>query len=114
VRLPLFPTAGAREGFSLLRALLRRRQLDLDEQDYALLERQVPEGLTPGAAESLAVKAYRFARADGLCVRDAVQRCLTTYRPAVPPEVMAFQIELAAAEASDISLVPEAYRALVE
>ena len=114
VRLPLFPTAGAREGFSLLRALLRRRHLELDAQDYALLARQVPAGLTPGAAESLAVKAYRFARADGLSARDAVQRCLTTYRPAVPPEVMAFQIELAAAEASDISLVPEAYRALVE
>jgi hypothetical protein len=110
VKVPLFPTATPEEGWALLAALCRRRGLDLGEGDFAALRPLVPDLLTPGAAETLAVKAYRAARTSGLAAAEALKSCLTGYQPPVAPSVLAAQIRLAVAEASDVAFVPERFR----
>src|SRR5262249_35340414 len=62
VKIPLFPTTTAQESFDLIRALCRKRGITLQDQDFAVLQPIVPLLLTPGAAETLAVKIYRMAR----------------------------------------------------
>ncbi len=112
VKIPIFPTTTAAEGFSLIRALAKRRGVELQESDFAALEPLIPKLLTPGAAESIAVKLYRSVRTEGLTPLDALRDTLDTYQTPVPPDVMEFQIALAAKEASDGDFVPEAFRHL--
>ena len=110
VKIPIFPTTSTREGFVLLRALCKRRGLVLEESDFAALENDIPNLLTPGAAEALAIKVYRLAQLENLSALDAMKRCLADYQNPVPPEVLAAQIELAIREASDLDFVPEVLR----
>lgn len=110
VVLPLFPSQSPDEGLSLIRAFARARGLGLEGSDLAALRPLAPPQLTPGAAEALVVKAYRATRTREVSARDAFEACLRDYRPPVAPDAMAFQIELAAREASDLAFVPEAYR----
>jgi hypothetical protein len=110
VKIPLFPTLEPREGFGLLRALCKRMGLAIPEEAYAGLERMIPEMLTPGAAEALAVKAYRASRTRGLEPVQALASCLEGYQLPVPRDVMEFQIGLAVREASDLEFVPEKLR----
>jgi hypothetical protein len=110
VKIPIFPTTTPAEGLALLAALCRRRGLDLG--DGAGLLEVVPDLLTPGAAEALAVKAYRLARTAGLAPLPAVQAALTGYQPPVAPRIIERQIHLAVAEATDAAFVPERFRAL--
>lgn len=112
VKIPIFPTTTAAEGFTLLRALAKRRGVELLETDFAAIESLVPKLLTPGAAESIAVKLYRSVRTEGLSPIDALRDTLDQYQPPVPPDVMDFQISLAAREASDGEFVPEMFRHL--
>ncbi|HEX8254127.1 MAG TPA: AAA family ATPase [Thermoanaerobaculia bacterium] len=112
VKIPIFPTTTAAEGFSLIRALAKRRGVELHETDFAAIESLVPKLLTPGAAEAIAVKLYRAARTGGLTAVDALRDTLEGYQTPVPPDVMEFQIALAAREASDGDFVPEAFRHL--
>lgn len=112
VKIPIFPTTTAAEGFSLIRALAKRRAVELQESDFAAVEPLIPTLLTPGAAESIAVKLYRSVRTEGLNAIDALRDTLETYQTPVPPDVMEFQIALAAKEASDGDFVPEAFRHL--
>jgi hypothetical protein len=110
VKIPLFPTLEPREGFDLVRALCRRQGLAIPEEAYAGLEARIPEMLTPGAAEALAVKAYRLSRTKGLGPVDSLAACLAGYQLPVPRDVMEFQIGLAVREASDLEFVPEKLR----
>jgi hypothetical protein len=110
VKIPLFPTLDAREGFELLTALCRRSGLEIPAAAFARLERSVPELLTPGAAEAIAMKAYRLARTKGLEPEAALTACLDGYQLPVPRDVMEFQIGLAVREASDLEFVPPALR----
>ena len=71
---------------------------------------RIPDRLTPGAAEALSVKAYRLVRTAAQAPLDALVHCLDDDRPAVPPDVMELQIQLAVAEASDTSFIPPAFR----
>src|SRR6266852_3999635 len=64
VKIPLFPTTEARESFELIRTLCRRRQLEIAEEEFAGLNAQLPLMLTPGSAETLAVKVYRMVRTE--------------------------------------------------
>ncbi len=121
VKIPLFPTASPEEGWGLLAALCKRRGLVLGEGAFAALKDLVPDLLTPGAAEALAVKAYRASRTSGArneagstTTPDpiaALRSCLTGYQHPVARAVMDFQIGLAVAEASDVAFVPERFRA---
>ncbi|CAN5846894.1 ATP-binding protein [soil metagenome] len=110
VKIPLFPTTTPEEGFGLIRALLKKRGMVIDKDGFASVKEIVPDLLTPGAAEALAVKVYRAAQTKGLSPLDALQTALKDYRAPVAPEVMAFQIGLAVNEASDAAFVPERFR----
>lgn len=112
VKIPIFPTTTPAEGFTLLRALAKRRGVELQESDFAAIESLIPKLLTPGAAESIAVKLYRSVRTEGLSAIDALRDTLDQYQPPVPPDVMEFQIALAVREASDGEFVPEMFRHL--
>jgi len=100
VKVPIFPTTCAREGFDLLRALGKRKELPLAETDFAMLEALIPELLTAGAAEAIVVKAYRRHRIANLLPAEALRDSL-----------VAFQIRIAVDEASDAAFVPAAMRA---
>ena len=110
VKLPLFPAVTPEEGFELIRSLGRARGLLFDEPAADELLARVPAQLTPGAAESLVVKVFRATRTRQLSAHDALRACLTDYRHPVSSVVMREQIELAAAEASDLAFVPDVYR----
>ncbi|HAD04337.1 MAG: hypothetical protein A2091_07200 [Desulfuromonadales bacterium GWD2_61_12] len=110
VKIPLFPALSAGEGFGLIQALCRRLELTIPDTALAALEPAIPLWLTPGAAEALAVKVYRLARTAGLDEVEALRRTLASYQVPVPHDVMAFQIDLAVREASDLDFVPLALR----
>ena len=112
VKIPIFPTTTPAEGFALIRALSKRLGVVLQESDFAAIEPLIPRLLTPGAAESIAVKLYRSVRTAGLSAVDALRDTLDGYQAPVPPDIMEFQIALAAREASDGDFVPEAFRHL--
>ncbi len=112
VKIPLFPTATKREGFDLLRMLLKKRGIDLPEDNFARLEPFVPLLLTPGAGEALAVKTYRLVRTSNLPLDQLLLSSLREYQNPVPPDVMKFQINLAVTEASDLDFVPAIFRPL--
>jgi hypothetical protein len=112
VKIPIFPTTTPSEGFALIRALAKRRGVELQDSDYAAIEPLIPTLLTPGAAEAIAVKLYRSIRTEGLNGIDALRDVLDGYQNPVPPDVMQFQIALAAREASDGDFVPETFRHL--
>lgn len=107
VKIPLFPSLNAKEGFELIQSLCKRRGLFIANGDFAELEGLVPNLLTPGAAETLAVKAYRIKMTAKLKDKDALISCLKEYRPPVALETIQFQMRIAADEATDTSLVPE-------
>jgi hypothetical protein len=109
VKIPLLPTSTAEEGFELIRALCRKRRVNLDAEALETLRGAIPERLTPGAAETLAVKVYRVIKTDNCTPLDALRRCLADYRPALSAEVMDFQIQVAVQEASDASFIPAAF-----
>jgi hypothetical protein len=114
VKIPLFPTTDAREGFALIRALCKKRGVVVPESAWAALEPRLPLSITPGSAEALAVKVYRTVRTEGLAPTEALAACLADWRSPVAASVMDFQIGLAVQEASDFSFVPEAFRAYAE
>lgn len=111
VKIPLFPTTTPEESFGLIRALAKRRSVDIPADSLARLTPKLPLLLTPGTAEALAVKLYRQMRTTQSTDPVAIlQSILTDYQPAVPPDVMQFQIQLAAREASDLDFVPPRFR----
>ena len=112
VKIPIFPATTATEGFALIRALSKRRGVELHDSDFAAVESMIPQLLTPGAAEAIAVKLYRAVRTEGLSAIDALRDTLDGYQNPVPADVMQFQIALAAREASDGDFVPEMFRSL--
>ena len=110
IKIPLFPTSTKQESFELLRAMLKKRAIDLPKESFANLEPQVPLLLTPGAAEALAVKIYRQQRSANLPLYEGMLACLREYQNPVHADIMQFQIRLAAAEASDLEFVPACFR----
>ena len=110
VKIPLFPASTRREGFDLLRMLLKKRSIDLPGDLFASLEPLVPLLLTPGAAEALAVKIYRVVRTSSMNLNEIMVASLREYQNPVPPDVMQFQIRLAVLEASDLDFVPSLFR----
>jgi hypothetical protein len=110
VKIPIFPTSTPAQGFALLRTLCQRRGVPIDESDFASLEKLVPDWLTPGAAETLAVKTLRSILTEKLTPQQALFHNLTDYQPPVPHDVMEAQIRLAVNEASDWDFVPQSFR----
>jgi hypothetical protein len=110
VEIPLFPTTSHRESFDLMRTLCTKRGVIIQDGDFASLESLLPLLLTPGAAESLAVKVYRLVRTSQCSPLDALRTCLTDYQTPVPLKTLEFQIQLAVNEASDLEFVPIFFR----
>ncbi|MGC2661970.1 MAG: hypothetical protein WA324_28755, partial [Bryobacteraceae bacterium] len=106
VKIPLFPTANARESFDLIEFLCRSRGITFPATTLDLLAPMLPDWLTAGAAEALAVKVYRETKTRKCAPVDALVSSLEDYRAPVPREILAFQIQLAISEASDQSFVP--------
>ena len=107
VKIPLFPTSSPEESFKLIRGLCKSRGLVIEESTFAQLKDRLPLLLTPGAAEAMASRVYRLARTQNLSPLVALEGYLADYRPPVSPQILADQIRLAAAEASDVAFVPE-------
>ncbi len=114
LKIPLFPTTSAEEGFHLIRALCKRYGVAIEKDAFARLEAKIPELLTPAAAETLAFKTYRACKTEATGPLETLERQLTAWRNPVPRETLEFQIALAVQEASDLELVPEAFRGLRE
>ncbi len=110
LKIPLFPAATPEEGLALIRSLCSRHGLRLEDDATAALVPLVPPLLTPASAEAIAFRAYRAVKTRGTAPAAAVEDHLRTYQSPVPAEVMAFQIRLAVEEATDLSLVPAAFR----
>lgn len=110
VKIPIFPSTTPEEGFALIRALAKRRGVELNAEELPQVAGLIPDLLTPGAAEAIAVKVYRAVRTDNLTPIEALRETLDSYQSPVPPDVMDFQIALAAREASDGEFVPERFR----
>ena len=107
VKIPLFPTCSPEESFRLIRGLCKSRGMLIDDSAFSQLKEQLPLLLTPGAAEALASRVYRLSKTANLAPLAALEQYLMDYRPPVSPQILADQIRLAAAEASDVAFVPE-------
>lgn len=110
VKIPLFPTANASEAYALLRALAGRLGVDLPSEALPEWESLLPDHLTPGGAEAIAVKIYRLVRTRHLDPSFALIEVFKDYQDPIPAEVMSVQIALAVREASDLSFVPSVFR----
>jgi len=77
VKIPLFPSINADESFLLIRALCKRRKLFIEKSDVEKVRDIMPNLLTPGAAEAIAVKAFRINKTSDLSPIDSLKACLT-------------------------------------
>ncbi|MGK0185740.1 MAG: hypothetical protein ACI9R3_001519 [Verrucomicrobiales bacterium] len=112
VKIPIFPTTSAEEGFHLIRALCKKNRVPLKKEDFDSVRLLIPKLITPGAAESLAIKVYRLMKTQNLSPVEALHDSLEDYQSPVADEIMQFQIGLAVSEASDLSFVPEQFRSI--
>ncbi|MEN8715702.1 MAG: ATP-binding protein [Verrucomicrobiales bacterium] len=110
VKIPLFPAHEPADGYRFIRALCKKHDLDLPKECPKEILKLVPELVTPGAAESIAIKVYRQVKTDGIGPIEALSDCLDKYQNPVPEDVMDFQIGLAVREASDLDFVPDNFR----
>lgn len=106
IKIPLFPTTTAEESFDLLRALFARRGLTIPDDVFMDLKPSLPLMLTPGTADTLAVKAYRMVKTENRTPVDALRECVMRFQNPVAQAVLDFQIRLAIDEASDRSFIP--------
>ena len=112
VKIPLLPTTTLEESAALLKALLKRFELQLESK--ALVKLPLPLLLTPGAAEALAVKVYRQVRTAQMQPLAALKHCLQGYQPPVAEAVLRQQMSIAIREATDMAFVPESLRHLAQ
>lgn len=110
VKIPLFPAHDPVEGYRLIRALVRRHDLQLPEAPPEVVRDLLPGLVTPGTAESIAIKIYRLVKTRGVDSVEALRDCLDEYQNPIPKDVMDFQIGLAVREASDLDFVPQVFR----
>lgn len=110
VKIPLFPTTESEASYKLIRALCKKQKLTLPKEMPEQLAGMMPDLVTPGAAESLAIKVYRQVKTQSMEPLAALQDCLEDYQNPVPADIMEFQIGLAVREASDLDFVPEVFR----
>jgi hypothetical protein len=110
VKIPLFPSHDPVEAYQLIRAIGKRFDLALPKDPPDTVLPLVPSLVTPGAAESIAIKAYRLVKTRNVDAVEALRDCLDEYQNPVPKDVMDFQIGLAVREASDLDFVPQYFR----
>ncbi len=109
VKIPLFPAHTPDEAYALIRILCKKYKMTLPETPSEAVRPRLPRLVTPGAAESLAVKVYRQVKTKSMTADAVLEELLEDYQSPVPPEIMDFQIQLAVKEASDLSFVPKEF-----
>jgi len=110
VKIPLFPAHSPEDGYRFIRALGKKHKLNLPKECPQEILPLVPALVTPGAAESIAIKVYRLVKTEGVDAIEGLRDCLDQYQNPIPEEIMDFQIEIAVREASDLDFVPEQFR----
>lgn len=115
VKFVLMPTGKPEEAAKLLRALMKRVELALSDEEAAALLPLMPVWLTPGAAEAITSDLYTEmseARAQNRATTVAAElrRILEHYQPPVHLSIMEAQIRIAVNEATKMTLVPEEFR----
>lgn len=125
-KVPIFPCLSAEAGYSLLRTLLAEKKIVLPEALPAALP--IPDLLTPGAARALVGQLAReltLAEARGAGSSSGngagsgtgsgpadplatLATVLANYSPPVPLATLAFQMQLAVNETTDMKLIPPA------
>ena len=98
----------------LIRALCKKHDLQLPKETPAELIDLIPTLVTPGAAESIAIKVYRVVKTRKVDPLEALRDCLDEYQNPIPKDVMDFQIGIAVREASDLDFVPQEFRSYGE
>jgi hypothetical protein len=106
IKIPIFPAVEPLEVWNLLRALAVRKGVTLPEECPTECRAALPELLTPGTAEALAMKLYRRLRTGDEQPVDALAGIFADFRQPIPAEQMDFQMRLAIDEASDMDFVP--------
>lgn len=109
VKIPLFPAHTPEDAYGLIRILCKKYELKLPKAIPEGLLSDLPNKVTPGAAESLAIKVYRLVKTKNLAPDAALAELLADYQSPVPEKIMDFQIQLAVEEASDLSFVPQKF-----
>lgn len=110
VKIPLFPAHSPEDGYRFIRALGKKHKLKLPKECPEHILPLVPALVTPGAAESIAIKIYRQVKTEGVDAIEGLRDCLDEYQNPIPEEIMDFQIKIAVREASDLDFVPEQFR----
>ena len=113
VKIPLFPSTNPEEGFTLLRALCRSRGVEVSKELTPELRVLIPNLLTPGAAEAIAVKVYRASVAKEMSPDEALRDTLIGYLPPIDPEILRHQMKIAAAESTEPSFIDPAIKSLL-
>lgn len=106
VKIPIFPATEPSEALLLLRALSGKRGLKLHDEEWEKLTPLLPELLTPGGAEALAVKAIRLVKTKTHEPFHAMEHILSSSLPPVPFETLKAQMRLAVKEATESEFVP--------
>lgn len=114
VKIPLFPAHEKDEAYRLIRALCKKHDLKLPKEMPEILHDLIPTLVTPGAAQSIAIKVYRLVKTKKVDAIEALRDCLDEYQNPIPKDIMDFQIGLAVREASDLDFVPEEFRSYGE
>ena len=110
VKIPILPTSTTAESMDLIRALLKRNDMVLSDEEAQSLVEKAPLLMTAGAAEALAAKVMRLEVTSERRTIEVLAEMLEDYQPSVSMEVIEFQIDLAVREATDIELVPEYFQ----
>jgi len=114
VKIPLFPCINDEQAFALIRALAKRRNVKIEKDTLEELRGTLPELLTPGAAEALAVKTFRVSKTSEMDDFESLKSCLSGYRAPVSLDILKTQMQLAVDEATDSSMVPEEVNKILE
>ncbi|MEN8773617.1 MAG: AAA family ATPase [Akkermansiaceae bacterium] len=114
VKIPIFPATEPSEALPLLQALSGKRGLKLPDEDWQKLSPLLPELLTPGGAEAMAVKAVRLVKTKTHEPFQAMQHILSSSLPPVPFETLKAQMRLAVKEATESEFVPPAVLDILE
>ena len=96
-----------------MRALCGARGMKVSSELTAELRELIPNLLTPGAAEAIAVKVYRASVAHQLNPDEALREALTGYLPPIDPEILRHQMILAATESTEPSFVDSSVKAIL-
>lgn len=107
VKIPLFPCLNDHQAMQLIKALAKRKGIIFTDEDFLEIAGKFPELLTPGAAETLAVKMYRLSKTEELEPKEILKKCLEHYLPPVNLEILKTQMQLAVEEATDASMIPK-------